>query len=113
MNTTSLRVTIGFALEYCEMQVAAGSTGPLPLDEDPFIENQGWGTAIQVVSARPDDRLTWEILDETMQSLWQFLIVEGHSSEVEFEIFREKLVGRGMVESQPIGSVSTMMASTI
>ena len=112
MNTTSLRITVGFALAYCEKEVAAGSTGPLPLDEDPFIENQGWGTAIEVVSARPDDRLTWEILDETMQGLWQFLIVEGHSSEVEFKVFRGKLVGRGTVESRPIGSFSTLMTST-
>ena len=50
---------------------------PLPLSEDPFDDDLGYGAAIFIVSVKPRDRLTWGILKGIIQGLWNFLVVDG------------------------------------
>ena len=104
INATSMRYTIGAIRQYTIRQVEAGSRGPLPWDEDPFIEDRGWGAAIRIFSAQPNQRLTWRALKEAAQGLWEFLILQGRFVEAEFNIMDGswKIVGRGVIESAPI-----------
>ena len=103
INSTSMTNTIRSARHYCVQQIEAGSEGPLPLDEDPFLENLGWGAAVLVMSAQPDHRLTWQLLADTMEGLWNYLIIDKHFVEAEFEVTQRGLgvVGRGTVEAAP------------
>lgn len=50
---------------------------PLPLTEDPFHDDLGYGAAIHVVSIKPRRRITWGILKGIVQGLWNFLVEEG------------------------------------
>ena len=61
------------------------------------------GAAIDVVSARPDYRLTWVILRNAMEGLWEFLVVDGRYMECEFDIYHGALdlVGRGTIRDAP------------
>ena len=47
---------------------------PLPITEDPFNDDLGYGAAIHVVSTNVRNRLTWSILKDIMQGLWNFLV---------------------------------------
>lgn len=101
-----LRSTILSARVYCEEQLEQGGDGPLPRKQDLFHEDLGYGAAINVVSARPDRRLTWGILKDAMEGLWEFLIVESRFVESEFDIVygTDGLVGRGTIrESSETG----------
>ncbi len=101
INAGSLTNTVRSARRYCDYHVDAGSRGPLPWDEDPFIEDLGWGARITIMSARPAHRITWKVLLETMRGLWDYLIQGGHFMEAEFDIMNGGwgLVGRGKIES--------------
>lgn len=90
--------TIKSARKWCELEIESGG-GPLPYNEEPFLEDLGYGAAIKVTSARPDHRLTWRILKEAMQGLWDYLILQGHPVEAEFDITHAvwNLVGRGTI----------------
>ena len=103
IDSNSMRNTVRSARRYCKAQVEAGSEGPLPWDEDPFVEDLGWGAAINVISARPDHRLTWQLLEDITQGLWNYLILDEHFLEAEFEVMHGVLgrVGRGTVEAAP------------
>ncbi len=92
--------SINAAREYCSQQIETGAKGVLPRSEDPFDENLGYGIAIIIVSARPDHRLTWSMLDDILRGMWIFLVVEGRYIEAMFDIVdaRWDLVGRGLVE---------------
>ena len=55
--------------------------------------------------------MTWDVLLDTLYGLWDFLIVDDHSMEANFEVTyvstpfcREKLVGRGSVEIADVRS---------
>lgn len=98
MNRTSMANTIKSARKWCELEIESGG-GPLPYNEEPFLEDLGYGAAIKVTSARPDHRLTWRILKEAMQGLWDYLILQGHPVEAEFDITHAvwNLVGRGTI----------------
>jgi hypothetical protein len=99
-NETAMHDSINAAREYCSQQIATGAKGVLPRSEDPFDENLGYGIAIIIVSARPDHRLTWSVLDDILRGMWIFLVVEGRYIEAMFDIVdaRWDLVGRGLVE---------------
>lgn len=98
-----MRKTIISARAYCEQELEQGGDDPLPRRQDPFQEDLGYGVAINVVSARPDHRLTWGILKDVMDGLWEFLIVEGRYVESEFKICHGSLnlVGRGTISETP------------
>ena len=98
-----MRNTIISARDYCQQELEQGGDDPLPRRQDPFQEDLGYGVAIDVVSARPDHRLTWGILKDVMDGLWEFLIVEGRYVESEFNICHGSLnlVGRGMISGTP------------
>lgn len=98
-----MRNTIISARAYCEQELEQGGDGPLPRRQDPFQEDLGYGVAIDVVSARPDHRLTWGILKDVMDGLWEFLVVEGRYVESEFSICHGSLnlVGRGTISGTP------------
>lgn len=100
---TGLQSTINSARTYCEQQLEHGGDRPLPRSEEPFLEDLGYGAAIDVVSARPDYRLTWGILKDAMQGLWDFLVIEGRHVECEFDIYHGvlDLVGRGTLKEAP------------
>ena len=95
--------TINSALAYCSQQLEQEGDGPLPRSEDPFHEDLGYGATINVVSARPDHRMTWGILKNAMDGLWNFLIVDGRHVECEFDICHSMwdLVGRGTIREAP------------
>ncbi len=99
----SIRSTVISGRDYCEQHIKQGHDGPLPRSEDPFHEDRGYGAAINVVSTRPDHRLTWNILKDAMDALWEVLIVDGHYVESEFHIYhgRWNLVGRGTIIETP------------
>lgn len=103
-----LRSTILSARVYCEEQLEQGGDGPLPRKQDLFHEDLGYGAAINVVSARPDRRLTWGILKDAMDGLWEFLVVEGRYVECEFDICYGSLdlVGRGRIRDAPETSLA-------
>lgn len=98
-----IRSTVNSARSYCEQQIEREGDGPLPRTEDPFHEDLGYGAAIDVVSSRPDHRLTWGILKNAMDGLWGFLVEEGRYVESEFDICHGTLdlVGRGTVSEAP------------
>ncbi len=98
-----MRSTVNSARTYCEQQLEHEGDGPLPISEDPFREDLGYGAAIEVVSSRPDHRLTWGILKDAMDGLWEFLVVQGRYVECEFEICYGNLdlVGRGRIRDAP------------
>ena len=48
---------------------------PLPITEDPFNDDLGYGAAIHIVSTDVRYRLTWGILMGILQGLWDFLVV--------------------------------------
>lgn len=98
-----IRSTINSARTYCEQQLEQGGDSQLPRNEDPFHEDLGYGAAINVVSSRPDHRLTWGILKDAMDGLWEFLVVEGRYVESEFDIYHGALdlVGRGTIREAP------------
>lgn len=98
-----MRNIIISARAYCEQELEQGGDDPLPRRQDPFQEDLGYGAAIDVVSARPDHRLTWGILKDVMDGLWEFLVVEGRYVESEFNICHGllNLVGRGTISATP------------
>ena len=98
-----MRSTINSARAYCEQHLEQGGDGPLPRSEDPFHEDLGYGAAIDIVSARPDHRLTWGMVKNAMDGLWEFLVVEGRYVESEFDICHGALdlVGRGTIREVP------------
>ena len=98
-----IRNTVNSARTYCEQQLEREGDGPLPISEEPFHEDLGYGAAIDVVSSRPDHRLTWAILKEAMDGLWQFLVIEGRHVESEFDIVHGGLglMGRGTIREAP------------
>lgn len=100
---SGIHSTINSARHYCEQQLEQGGDRPLPRNEDPFHEDLGYGAAINVVSARPDHRLTWSILRNAMEGLWEFLVVAGRYVESEFDICHDGLglVGRGTIIEVP------------
>lgn len=59
---------------YCEVQIQRSGDGPLPITEDPFDDDLGYGAAIHVVSTNVRFRLTWGILMGILQGLWDFLV---------------------------------------
>ena len=95
--------TINSALGYCEQQLEQEGDSPLPRSEDPFHEDLGFGAAIDVVSARPDHRMTWGILKNAMDGLREFLVEDGRYVECEFDICHSlwDLVGRGTIKEAP------------
>ena len=99
-----IRNTIISARIYCEGELERRGDEPLPRSHDPFREDLGYGAAIDVFSARPDHRLTWGILKDTMDGLWEFLVVNGRSQESEFDIYHGALdlVGRGRITEAPV-----------
>lgn len=100
---SGIHSTINSARHYCEQRLEQEGDGPLPRNEDPFHEDLGYGAAINVVSARPDHRLTWSILKNAMEGLWEFLILDGRHVECEFDICHSGLglVGRGTIVEAP------------
>ena len=99
-----IRSTIISARSYCAQHLAQKGDVPLPSSEDPFHEDLGYGAAINVVSVKPDHPLTWGILKNTMDGLWEFLIVEGRFSESTFDIVHKDwgiIVGRGTIIEVP------------
>ena len=60
---------------YCEMQFEHSGDILIPLSEDPFHDDMGYGAAIHVVSTNVQYRLTWGILKGVMKGLWDFLVV--------------------------------------
>ena len=98
-----MRSTINSARAYCEQHLEQGRDRPLPRSEDPFHEDLGYGAAIDIVSARPDHRLTWGMVKNAMDGLWEFLVVEGRYVESEFDICHGALdlVGRGTIREVP------------
>ncbi|KAL9065956.1 MAG: hypothetical protein Q9161_007871 [Pseudevernia consocians] len=102
-NEAGMRNTVNSARTYCEQQLQHEGDGPLPISEDPFHENLGYGAAINVVSSRPDHRLTWGILKDAMNGLWGFLVLQGRYLECEFDICHGEvdLVGRGTIREAP------------
>lgn len=98
-----IRNTINSARDYCEQQLEHGGDSPLPRSETPFHEDLGYGAAINVVPARPDVHLTWGILKNAMNGLWDFLVIESRDVESDFEIYNGTLdlVGRGTVREAP------------
>lgn len=103
-----MRSTVNSARTYCEQQLQHEGDGPLPISEDPFREDLGYGAEIEVVSSRPDHRLTWGILKDAMDGLWEFLVVEGRYVECEFDICYGSLdlVGRGRIRDAPETSLA-------
>lgn len=95
-----VRNTVNSARAYCEQQLEQGGDGPLPRDEEPFHEDLGYGAVIRVVPSRPDHRLTWGVVKDAMDGLWQFLVVEGRYVESEFDICHGELdlLGRGTIK---------------
>lgn len=96
-----IRNTIISARIYCEER---RGDDPLPTSHDHFREDLGYGAAIDIVSARPDHRLTWGMLKDTMDGLWEFLVVGGRFQESEFHIYHRALdlVGRGRITEAPV-----------
>ncbi|KAL2052772.1 hypothetical protein ABVK25_007012 [Lepraria finkii] len=108
LDTSAVTSTVGAAQDFVQDHVEEGSKGALDPSNDPFEEDLGYGAKIRVVSVRPDNRMTWEILQDTMQGLWNFLVVDRHHVEADFEIttwaFGEQLVGRGSIEASSVYS---------
>lgn len=102
-KSTGMRSTINSARDYCEQQLEQEGDVPLPRSEEPFHEDLGYGAAIEVASSRPDHRLTWSILEDAMNGLWDFLVIEDRSVESEFYIHHGALglVGRGIIREAP------------
>ena len=103
--------TILSARNYCEDQLERRGDNPLPRSQDPFREDLGYGAAIDVLSAKPDRRLTWGILKDAMDGLWDFLVIDGRFQESEFQIHHGALdlVGRGRITEAPVtGSERTV-----
>ena len=102
-NEAGLHNTINSAHDYCEQELEQGGDDPLPRRQDPFHEDLGYGAAIDVVSTAPDRCLTWGILRDAMDGLWEFLVVEGRYVESEFLICHGALglVGRGTIKEAP------------
>ena len=98
-----MRSTINSARTYCEQQLGRGGDRPLPRSEEPFHEDLGYGAAIDVVSSRPDHRLTWGILKDAMEGLWDFLVTQGRYVECDFDIYHGELdlMGRGTINEAP------------
>ena len=99
-----MRDTIIGARDYCEQQLEKHEGDkPLPQSQDPFQEDLGYGAAIDIVSTRPDHPLTWSILKDVMDGLWDFLVMEGHFLESEFHIYHAALdlVGSGTIREAP------------
>ena len=94
--------TINAAKVFCQAQIDAGGS-TLPRDEDPFKDDLGYGAAITVASVKPNSPLTWEILKNVMQGLWNYLIIDGRYVEAEFDVWHgdQLRVGRGMIEAAP------------
>ena len=102
----AIRNTVNGARTYCEQELEQRGDVPLPRSKDPFHEDLGYGAVINVVSSRPDHRLTWSILKDAMDGLWGFLVLEGRYVESEFDIYHGALdlVGRGTIrEASEIG----------
>ena len=59
---------------YCSLQIERCGDVTLPHTEDPFDDDLGYGAAIHVVSTNPKNRLTWGILNDTIQGLWDILV---------------------------------------
>ena len=95
--------TINSARDYCEQQLVQKGDGPLPRNEDPFHEDLAYGAAIDVLSSQPNHRLTWGILKDSMEGLWEFLVVDGRFVESEFDIYHGTLdlVARGTIREAP------------
>ena len=95
--------TINGAREFCEQQLEEKGDCPLFPDWEPFKEDLGYGTAVTVFSSRPDRLLTWSIVKDAMEGLWEFLVIDGRFVESEFDIYHGRLglVGRGTVEDVP------------
>ena len=98
-----MRKTIISARSYCEQHLEQKGDGPLPRSEDPFHEDLGYGAAITVVSVRLDHRLTWSILKETMDGLWDVLVTKSYYTESTIHIHHGTwgLVGRGTIIEVP------------
>ena len=103
-DESGIRNTIIGVRDYCEEQLEQGGDDPLPRSEDPFQEDLGYGAAIDVVSARPDHHLTWGILKDAMDGLWEFLVLNHRFQESEFQIYHGalSLVGRGTLQEAPV-----------
>ena len=104
IDAPSLGRTLNDAQTYCEWQIDAGSKGILPRQEDPFLVDHGWGAAVSISSANPRRRLTWLLLMEILDGLWEYLIVGKHFMETEFEIGDDEsgiLIGSGAVDVAP------------
>ncbi|CAD6579415.1 MAG: hypothetical protein ASARMPRED_009124 [Alectoria sarmentosa] len=95
----AMQHTIDAALKYCEAQLESSGDVPLPLTEDPFNDDLGYGAAIQVVSTKPHHRMTWGILKGVIQGLWNFLVEDGLYLDAEFHVSYANLgtVGRGTI----------------
>ena len=65
---------------------------PLPLTEDPFHDDLGYGAAIHVVSIKPRHRITWGILKGILQGLWYVLVHEGRYVVRTHEVIPNDLV---------------------
>ena len=104
INGTALRYTLVGVRDFCADMIASGATGELPLSRDPFDEDYGYGVRIVISSARPDRRITWSLLRDTLEGLWDYLVIDERFREVEFDIIYSiyGLLGRGRIEtSQP------------
>ena len=99
-----IRNTIISARIYCEGQLEQRGDSPLPRSHDPFHEDLGYGAAIDVFSAKLNHRLTWGILKDVMDGLWEFLVVGNRFQESEFQIYHGalNLVGRGRITDAPV-----------
>ena len=99
-----IRNTIISARIYCEEQLERKGDSPLPRSHDPFREDLGYGAAIDVFSVRPNHRLTWGILKDAMDGLWEFMVVDSRYQESEFHIYHGTLdlVGRGRITDAPV-----------
>ena len=100
--------TIISAREYCERQLEREGDIPLPVSQEIFHEDLGYGAAINVVPSRPKYGITWGILKDAMDGLWEFLVEENRYVESDFDIYHGilGLVGRGTVR----GTVETGLA---
>lgn len=99
MDETAMQDTINAAENYCNLQIQRSGDVPLPLTEDPFHDDLGYGAAIHVVSTKPRHRITWGILKGTVQGLWNFLVEESRYVEAEFHVSYAEIgfVGRGSI----------------
>ncbi|CAF9924927.1 hypothetical protein IMSHALPRED_006329 [Imshaugia aleurites] len=103
VDKSAMRDTIDAARRYCNLQLERSGDVPLPLTEDPFHDDLGYGAAIHVVSTKPRNRLTWGILKGVMQGLWEFLVEQGRFMEADFHVLYANMgfVGRGSITTAP------------